>query len=73
MSSRRSNDEGGQEVARSTAGATRPDDLEKWLAFLGAHCRCEYAWKGLGTLYGVSMGKGWVRMTDAPNCPEHGE
>lgn len=38
----------------------RSEPLRRWLAFLGADCTCEYAWKGLGVLYGVSMGKGWV-------------
>jgi hypothetical protein len=47
-------------------------DLASWLAFLGGQdCTCPYEWKGLGNLYGVSMGKGWVRMTTAPDCPEH--
>jgi hypothetical protein len=35
-------------------------------------CTCEYAYKGLGRLYGVSMGKGWVRLTTEPDCPHHG-
>jgi hypothetical protein len=37
------------------------------------NCTCPYEYKGLGRLYGVSMGKGWVRMTDEPNCPDHGK
>jgi len=61
-------------MARVTATAQpRPEPLRRWLAFLGADCTCEYQWKGLGRLYGVSMGKGWVRMNDDPGCPEHGE
>jgi len=35
-------------------------------------CSCPYEWKGLGILYGVSMGKGWVRMSTDPNCRHHG-
>jgi hypothetical protein len=34
-------------------------------------CTCDYAWKALGTLYGVSFGNGWVRMTTGPDCPHH--
>jgi hypothetical protein len=36
-------------------------------------CSCPFEWKGLGILYGISMGKGWVRMSDDPKCPHHGE
>jgi hypothetical protein len=35
-------------------------------------CTCEYEFKGLGRLYGISMGKGWVRLTTEPDCPHHG-
>lgn len=50
-----------------------PESLERWLAYLGAQsCTCAYEFKGLGKLYGQSMGKGWVRMTTEPGCPEHG-
>jgi hypothetical protein len=35
-------------------------------------CTCPHKWKGLGVLYGISMGDGWVRMTDAEDCPVHG-
>jgi len=53
-------------------GATSRDDLEKWLAYLGIdYCICPWAWKGLGEVYGHSMGKGWVRVDTDPNCPEH--
>jgi hypothetical protein len=34
-------------------------------------CTCPYQWKGLGRLYGISMGEGWVRMRDDPACPVH--
>jgi hypothetical protein len=34
-------------------------------------CPCPHEWKGYGRLYGVSMGKGWVRMADAPECEAH--
>lgn len=46
--------------------------LAKHLAYLGlAACTCQWRWKGFGVLYGVSLGKGWIRMADAPDCPEH--
>jgi hypothetical protein len=35
-------------------------------------CTCPHEWKGLGILYEISMGNGWVRMTDAEDCPIHG-
>jgi hypothetical protein len=34
-------------------------------------CTCTYAWKSYGRLYGISMGKGWVRMNDDDVCPLH--
>lgn len=37
-----------------------------------SRCTCPRAWKSLGTLYGISMGKGWVRLDTEPACPEHG-
>ena len=52
--------------------------LAEWLAWLNREtgakpCTCRYEWRGLGTLYGVNMGKGWVRMDTEPGCPDHGE
>lgn len=35
-------------------------------------CTCPVGWRSLGILYGVSFGKGWVRLDDAPDCPHHG-
>jgi len=35
-------------------------------------CPCEYEWKSLGVLYGISMGKGWVRISTDPTCLHHG-
>ena len=35
-------------------------------------CCCRYEWKGIGVLYDVSMGDGWVRTTTEPGCPHHG-
>lgn len=35
-------------------------------------CTCDYAFKSLGRLYGVGMGKGWVRLSTEPDCPHHG-
>lgn len=42
-----------------------------WLAL--HHCTCEYGWRSLGRLYGVSFGKGWTRLTTDPRCPHHKE
>lgn len=58
-------------------GRVAPDSKEglaRWLAFLGtSDCPCPSAWKSLGILYGVSMGKGWVRMETDPACRHHGK
>lgn len=35
-------------------------------------CTCPLDYRGLGILYGVSFGKGWVRLRDDPSCPVHG-
>jgi hypothetical protein len=50
-----------------------PDDLRKWLVYVNGddRCPCRHEWKGLGVLYGVSMGDGWVRITTEPDCPQH--
>lgn len=32
---------------------------------------CEYAVKSLGVWDGINMGKGLVRLTTHPECPEH--
>ena len=53
------------------------ESLEQWLAWIertcGAKpCTCRFEYRSLGRLHGSSMGKGWVRMTTEPDCPEHG-
>ncbi len=54
-------------------GVGQNADLDKWLTFLdGISCKCQYAWRSMGRLHGIGMGKGWVRITTHPNCPEHG-
>ena len=35
-------------------------------------CTCDHAWKSLGRLERVNMGKGWVRTNTDPDCPNHG-
>lgn len=35
-------------------------------------CTCRHAWGNLGRLYRVNMGKGWVRTSTDPACPNHG-
>jgi hypothetical protein len=50
------------------------DDPVEWLRWLGTEdCRCEHAWLSLGVLYGVSFGKGWVRISTDPDCRHHGQ
>lgn len=50
------------------------ESLRRWKVHCDGddRCTCEHAWKSLGRLYGVSMGKGWVRLTTDPDCPHHG-
>jgi hypothetical protein len=46
--------------------------LAKWLTFLGTtDCPCPYEWRSIGILYGVSFGKGWIRMGTDPKCRHH--
>lgn len=35
-------------------------------------CTCPTAYRSLGKLHGISLGKGWVRTADDPTCPIHG-
>jgi hypothetical protein len=50
------------------------DTLEERMTQLGVEgCVCRWEWRSLGILYGVSFGKGWVRMNTAPGCPWHDE
>jgi hypothetical protein len=51
-----------------TTCAVRPYSVE-WYKLQG--CTCTYTWKSYGRLYGISMGKGWVRMNDDDACPLH--
>lgn len=54
--------------------AGHDESLDANLAFYNiVGCKCEYAWKGLGMLEGINMGKGWVRITTHPHCPVHGD
>lgn len=51
-----------------------PASLRKWLTWVRIlDCLCAFEWRGLGVLHGVSMGKGWVRMTTESECPQHGD
>lgn len=54
------------------ASQTESEALRRYLASpkLSA-CTCPYEWKSYGRLYGISMGKGWVRMDTHPACPAH--
>ena len=36
-------------------------------------CTCRHEVRGLGILYGISFGQGWVRLDDDPDCPHHGK
>jgi hypothetical protein len=50
-----------------------PEGLARWMAYLGqGDCPCPHEYKALGRLYGISFGKGWVRMDTDPRCPHHG-
>jgi hypothetical protein len=50
-----------------------PESLRRWKAWLAIlDCPCASEWQSLGTLYRMSMGKGWVRVTTEPDCPHHG-
>jgi len=56
-------------------GGAQPGDgsLAAHLAWLHLEgCTCPYRWQGLGRLYGISLGKGWVRLDTDPVCPCHG-
>lgn len=47
--------------------------VHEWRERLGlTGCTCPVEYKSLGRLYGISMGKGWVRLRDDPDCPHHG-
>lgn len=52
------------------------ESLKKHMAWLYPNpnkpCRCEHAYKGMGKLHGMNMGKGWVRLTTHPDCYHHG-
>lgn len=52
-----------------------PESLARWMEWLYGDqpesCRCDSAWKSLGRLHGVDMGKGWVRMNTHPDCLHH--
>jgi hypothetical protein len=55
-----------------TDPAKRPDDLRRWLEYLGtSDCTCSDGWRPGGALYGVRMGHRWVRLSTAPDCPHH--
>lgn len=36
-----------------------------------AFCTCPYGERSLGRLYGISMGRGTVRLSTTPKCPVH--
>lgn len=36
-------------------------------------CICPWGIRSLGKLYGISMGRGWVRLDTTPGCPHHNE
>jgi hypothetical protein len=63
-------------VARAVHRQRRdtPEDLVRNLEWLGlTGCTCPHQWrKSVGSLYRISFGAGWVRLTDAPDCPFHG-
>jgi len=47
-------------------------DITGHLASLDTRdCTCHYEIQSLGRLYGIGMGKGWVRLSTDPSCPHH--
>lgn len=50
-----------------------PNNEAEAKAFRGwPDCTCPWAYKSLGRLYNVDMGKGWIRLTTDAGCPNHG-
>lgn len=43
-----------------------------WLYGDPKRCKCEHSMESLGIVDRINMGKGWVRTTTHPDCPEHG-
>jgi hypothetical protein len=39
--------------------------------FKDPRCTCPHGVASFGRLYGISMGRGWVRLEDGPDCPVH--
>ena len=40
--------------------------------YKSSECTCRWVFRrDMGRLYGISMGSGWLRQSDAPDCPEH--
>lgn len=51
------------------------ESLDRWLDYLfkgEPMSKCDYAYRGLGRQDHIDMGKGWVRITTHPDCPQHG-
>lgn len=49
--------------------------LDRWMNWLYKDepmCKCDHAIRSLGRVDGINMGKGWVRITTHPYCPQHG-
>jgi len=64
---------GSDRMSATDARTAAEGGLTSWLAFLGiTDCTCTWQFKGIGVLYGVSLGRGWVRMTTEPGCYVHG-
>lgn len=45
--------------------------LESSPPFKSPECTCPWGIGSAVTLYGISMGKEWVRMDTNPTCPDH--
>jgi hypothetical protein len=61
----------GQRAPKPPKGT--PEHLARWLAWLETPgCTCPHEWRrSVGSLYGISLGAGWIRLDDAPDCPHH--
>lgn len=42
-----------------------------WVTPADVGCTCPYDYRPLGRLYGISMGKDWLRTSTEPACPHH--
>jgi hypothetical protein len=64
--------EGGSVMASQTPprwATPLPDYIANAEWLIG--CTCPWKWANYGTVYGISMGEGWVRASTDAECPQH--